>query len=62
MFEKKKVWWIECRTGCSCCANENFDYGFFLDKEEPQEIINKWSKGIGNPTCFTICQIWSIFS
>ena len=49
MFEIKKVWYIDCRTGCTCCAYENFDYGFFLNPEEPQELINKWSKGIGNP-------------
>ena len=49
MFEKKKVWWIECRTGCSCCADENFDYGFFLNEEEPRALISKWSKGIDNP-------------
>ena len=49
MFEKKKVWWIECYTGCSCCADQNFDIGFFLDEEEPKAFIEKWSKGIGNP-------------
>ena len=49
MFEKKQVWWIECRTGCSCCADENFDYGFFLNEEEPKALIGKWSKGIDNP-------------
>ena len=39
MFEKKKVWYIECRTGCSCCADENFDQGFY----------DKWLTGNGNP-------------
>jgi hypothetical protein len=49
MFEKTKLWYIECRTGCSCCANENFDWGFYDNPEEPQEIIDCWSKGKGNP-------------
>lgn len=49
MFEKKKVWWIECYTGCTCCADQNFDQGFYFDEETPKAIIEKWSKGIGNP-------------
>lgn len=49
MFEKKIVYWIEAMTGCSCCSYENFDYGFFFNKEEPQAIINRWSRGDGNP-------------
>ena len=51
MFEKKKVWYISCSTGCSCCANENFDQGFYDNPEEPQAIIERWSKGDGNPLC-----------
>ena len=49
MLEKKKVWWIEATTGCSCCAYQNFNQGFYFNKEEPQAIIDKWSKGIDNP-------------
>lgn len=49
MFEKTKLWYIECRTGCSCCANENFDWGFYDNPEEPQKIIDSWNKGNGNP-------------
>ena len=48
-MEKKKVWWIEATTGCSCCAYQNFNQGFYFNKEEPQTIIDKWSKGINNP-------------
>ena len=40
MFETKKVWWIECRTGCTCCAYENFDQGFYFNEEEPALMIN----------------------
>ena len=49
MLEKKKVWWIEATTGCSCCAYQNFNQGFYFNKEEPQAIIDKWNKGIDNP-------------
>ena len=49
MFEKKKVWYISCSTGCSCCADRNFDQGFYDNPEEPQAIIERWSKGDGNP-------------
>lgn len=49
MMEKRKVWWIEATTGCSCCAYQNFNRGFYFNKEEPQAIIDKWSKGINNP-------------
>ena len=49
MFEKKKVWYIECCTGCSCCADQNFDQGFYDNPEEPQALIDKWLKGDGNP-------------
>lgn len=49
MFETKKVWWIECRTGCTCCAYENFDQGFYFNEEEPKAIIERWRNGEGNP-------------
>ena len=49
MFEKKTVWWIEAITGCSCCASENFDQGFYFDEETPKAIIEKWRRGDGNP-------------
>ena len=49
MLEKKKVWWIEATTGCSYCAYQNFNQGFYFNKEEPQAIIDKWSKEINNP-------------
>lgn len=49
MFETKKVWWIEATTGCSCCAYQNFNRGFYFNKEEPQAIIDKWRQGIDNP-------------
>lgn len=49
MFEKIKLWYIACSTGCSCCANENFDWGFYDNPEEPRETIDRWSRGNGNP-------------
>ena len=64
MFEKKKVWYIECRTGCTCCADENFDQGFYDNPEEPQSIIDEWRQGNGNPLasqyarygCYHLCE------
>ena len=44
MFSKKQVWYIECRTGCSCCAHENFEQGFYDNPEEPKAIIEKWRR------------------
>ena len=49
MFKRKRVWWIEATTGCSCCSYQNFNQGFYFNEEEPQAIIDKWSKGIDNP-------------
>jgi hypothetical protein len=51
MTDKKKVdvWYIEACTGCSCCANENFDQGFYFNEEEPQKIFDEWKVGNGNP-------------
>lgn len=49
MFETKKVWWIECSTGCSCCSYENFDQGFYFNEEEPKALIENWEQGKGNP-------------
>lgn len=43
------VWYIEATTGCSCCACDNFDQGFYFNEEEPQKIIDEWQKGNGNP-------------
>ena len=47
--QKKVVYWISCSTGCSCCSDQNFDYGFFFDKNEAEEQANKWRNGDGNP-------------
>ena len=49
MFERKTVWWIECKTGCSCCAGDNFDLGFWDNPDEPQAWIDQWRQGIDNP-------------
>ena len=49
MFEKKKLWYISCHTGCSCCADENFDQGFYTTIEAAQDVADRWSRGDGNP-------------
>ena len=49
MLEKKKVWYIYCATGCSCCANENYYQGFWDNPDVPNTKINEWLAGKGNP-------------
>lgn len=48
-MKKKDVWYIDCSTGCSCCAYENFNQGFYTNEEEVNEVVAKWRKGEGNP-------------
>lgn len=49
MFEKIKVWYIFCSTGCTCCSYENFNQGFYKTKEEAEYIVKEYYKGNGNP-------------
>ena len=49
MFEKRTVWWIEAITGCTCCADQNFDQGFYFDEETPTALVERWRRGDGNP-------------
>lgn len=51
MADIKKAWYIECCTGCSCCASDNFDWGFYDNPEDPQKLIDRWRQGDGNPLC-----------
>ncbi len=46
-----KAYFIEARTGCSCCRSENFERGPYkeTDKSMAEETIAQWSKGEGNP-------------
>jgi hypothetical protein len=47
--EKRTVYWISCSTGCSCCSDQNFDYGFYFNKEEAEAQAEAWRNGIHNP-------------
>ena len=49
MFEKKPCWYISCSTGCTCCADQNFDYGFYFNKADAEAQAEKWRNGIDNP-------------
>jgi hypothetical protein len=40
---------IECRTGCTCCANDNHYRGFYLSREEALARITRFSNGLDNP-------------
>lgn len=48
---RRKIYWIYCSTGCSCCADQNFDYGFYLNREEAEAQAEAWRNGINNPLC-----------
>lgn len=45
----KHVYWISCSTGCTCCADQNFDYGFYLNREDAEAQAEAWRNGIHNP-------------
>jgi len=49
MFQKKDVWVMFCKTGCTCCSDENFAQGFFNSAEEAQALMDEYLQGIGNP-------------
>ena len=44
-----KVYLIHCRTGCTCCSNENFLEGPFIEKWHAEEKMEQYRKGIDNP-------------
>jgi hypothetical protein len=43
------VWYIVCSTGCTCCAYENFDQGFYKVREDAGDQVQKWLQGEDNP-------------
>lgn len=43
------LWYIECRTGCSCCSDQNFNIGFYKTIEEAGVVVEKYRRGEGNP-------------
>lgn len=43
------VWYISCSTGCTCCAYEDFDWGFYISEEEANNQANQWREGKDNP-------------
>lgn len=48
-MEKKEVWVIECRTGCTCCSDENFTQGPYLTEDQAVEVKQRYEQGKGNP-------------
>lgn len=44
-----KVYLIEARTGCTCCSDENFMEGPYIDKAKADAIVADWNQGKGNP-------------
>jgi len=40
--EKIKVWFVAARTGCSCCASENFEAGPFKTEADAVERADSY--------------------
>ncbi len=49
MANRYDVFVIVCRTGCTCCSNENHIRGIYLTEKEAQSRIDRFRKGIDNP-------------
>jgi hypothetical protein len=48
-FETRKAWVIECRTGCSCCAEENHYRGYYATEADAKRQKARWLRGIDYP-------------
>lgn len=48
-FEKKNIWVIECRTGCTCCSSDNFTQGPYPTEEAALIVKLEYEAGNGNP-------------
>lgn len=46
---RRIVYWISCSTGCTCCSYQNFDYGFYFNREEAEAQAEAWRQGKDNP-------------
>ena len=44
-----QVFYIECRTGCTCCRDENHYRGLYATLAEAEARIARWKRGEGNP-------------
>lgn len=44
-MNKTKIYFIECRTGCSCCANENHYRGPYYIKRDAERRISFFETG-----------------
>lgn len=49
MFDKIKLYTICCKTGCTCCAGDNFHRGFYKDAETALAVVAEYRRGIGYP-------------
>jgi hypothetical protein len=44
-----KLFRIECRTGCTCCKEDNHYRGFYETREEAQARIDRFYRGLDYP-------------
>jgi hypothetical protein len=44
LFDKIKVWFLRASTGCTCCADENFEAGPFKTEADAQERADTYRR------------------
>ena len=49
MGETMTLYRIECRTGCTCCRDENHYRGFYPSREEALARIARFNNGLDYP-------------
>jgi len=45
----KTLWFIGCRTGCTCCCYENFIHGPYTSLEDAESQKKDWLERKNNP-------------
>lgn len=41
-------WTIHCSTGCSCCREDNYNQGIFLEKKDAEEFMKTFHTGLAS--------------
>ncbi len=55
----KQIFVIECRTGCSCCSNENHFRGPYETNEDATKRINFYKTSTGDKQFWPVCSQFS---
>lgn len=43
-IQKIQVWFVEARTGCTCCADENFETGPFATEALAEDCVRDYTR------------------